>query len=124
PFFIAQVYMHMGQHHTQQDHFEQAREMFARALAIVEGLSSPHSIQSTYGHICQLLADTGHHELIEKYAHKCLFIAAQEEQNHLRSELYHYLGRAMMTANQEQAGLFLEHALRQDSVTRDQLSRA
>jgi tetratricopeptide (TPR) repeat protein len=124
PFFVAQVYMHMGQHYTQQDHFEQAREMFARALAIVEDLSTPDSVQSTYGHICQILADTGQQDLVEKYAHKCLYIAAQQAQNHLRSELYHYLGRAMMTANQEQVGIFLERALTQDSVTRDQLSRA
>jgi len=124
PFFIAQVYTHMGQHHTHLNNLEQAIEMFQNAISISEELAAPHQLQSTYWTICQGYASAKEHRLATLYSHKCLHLHSQQSRIPLRSEIYHYLGRAMLKGDQEKARAYLDEALQQPGVLQDQLALA
>src|SRR5258708_35995262 len=58
------------------------------------------------------------------FGHKSLQLHFQKYSDSLRSEIYHYLGRAMLRGVQQKALDFLEVALQEVSVLRDQLSLA
>jgi tetratricopeptide (TPR) repeat protein len=58
------------------------------------------------------------------YAYKGLHVSTLERNKRLRSELYYYLGRAIMKGDQLQARQFLEDAAQQSNVARDPLALA
>jgi hypothetical protein len=74
--------------------------------------------------ISQHYADAKNYDLATHYAYKNLRLADLENHKHLRSELYHYLGQALLKGDEEQARAFIEDALKQKSVTQDKLARA
>ena len=124
PFFTVQVYMHMGQHYTQLENLDQAIEMFHKALTITEEIAAPKDIQHTYQGICAYYVNTKDYDLATLYAYKSLHLSTLAANKHLRSELYYYLGRAMMKGDQEKARQYLEDVLHQDGVARDPLALA
>ncbi|QBD79635.1 tetratricopeptide repeat protein [Ktedonosporobacter rubrisoli] len=124
PFFTAEVYMHMGQHYTHLENFEQAQQMFNTALSIVEELAGPQAIEAVYWNISQNYADAKEYDLASMYAYKCLQLHTQLDLTHIRSQLHHYLGHAMMKGDREEARAYLNTALQQESVERDHLALA
>ena len=124
PFFQCEVYNHLGQHYTHLDDFTSAIDMFKQAIAITEKLAAPEYTQSVYWNICQNYANTAQYHLATLYAQKCLYLYGQQVNTSLRSEIYHYLGRAMMKVDQEKARTYLEEALQQENNVQDRLTQA
>ena len=124
PFFSAQIYIQMGQDYTRLDNFEQSRTMFHQALSIMDGLTTPQSIQAAYSSLCQHYARMKDHELATLYAYKSIQLHNQEVIKRLRSELYHYLGHAILQQDSQQARIYLDEALQKQTISRDTLTRA
>ncbi len=124
PFFTVQVYMHIGQHYTQLESIDQAIDMFEKALSIAEEIATPEDIQLIYRSICAYYTSAKEFDLATLYAYKGLHASTLEANKRLRSELYYYLGRAIMKGDQERARRFLEDASQQNNVVHDPLSLA
>jgi tetratricopeptide (TPR) repeat protein len=124
PFFIAQVYMHMGQHYTHLDNIEQALEMFNRALEATEEYKTARAIQGIYLDISCQYAANKEYDLATHYAHKCLYLNDIDGTKRLRNELYHYLGQAMLKGDMQKARAFLDELLANKQVTQDALASA
>jgi transcriptional regulator with XRE-family HTH domain len=124
PFFAAQIYTYMGQHYTQLEYVDRAIEMFHKALAMTEEFATLEDAQAIYRDICAYYANAKEDDLAVLHAYKSLYLSIQETNKHLRGELHHYLGHAIMKGDQEQARLYLDEALQQPGVLRDPLSLA
>ncbi len=124
PFFLAQVYTNMGQHYTFLNKFELAIEMFQRALAATEELTTPQNLQSTYWNLFEHEVATPSYRNASMYTYKYLQLQDQQTSQLLRSEIYHYLGDAMLKEDPEKAHTFLEKALQEESILADQLALA
>ncbi len=124
PFFVAQVYIHMGQHHTYLDHTEQALEMYHKALSITEELTTLRSIQATYSNLCQYYIVTKEKDLAVLCANKSKQISNQEMMKHRRSELHYYLGQAIMRGDTQQARKYLDETLPKQELVQDKLTLA
>src|SRR5215471_8559344 len=123
-FFIAQVYTNMGLLYVNQDKYDEAIQMFQHALAITEELTAPGRLKSMYADAFQYYAETKDYLNAALYEHKYLELHFQERSNSLRSEIYYYLGRAMMQGDQQKALAYLEKALQSASDKQDQLALA
>jgi transcriptional regulator with XRE-family HTH domain len=124
PFFIMRVYMHMGQLHTHLDDFAKAAEMFKRGLNEIEKFMQPQALVTMYRDNCQFYAAAKDYDLAFQYAYMCLYLSRRESYAHLRSELYYFLGRALLRGDQESARRYLDDTLQQESVLRDRLTHA
>ncbi|GCE19374.1 helix-turn-helix domain-containing protein [Dictyobacter kobayashii] len=124
PFFTAQIYIQMGQYHTRLENFEQALEAFHKALSITEELTTPQSIQATYANLSQYYAVAKDNELAMLYAYKSIQLHNLDIIKRLRSELYHYLGHAVMQTDSQQARSYLDEALQSPTVLKDHLTQA
>lgn len=124
PFFLAQVYTNMGQHYTFLNKFELAIEMFQRALAVTQELDTRQNLQSTYWNMFQFHAASDASPEATLYAYKYLQLQNQHASQLLRSEIYHYLGRAMLKGDAEKAYAYLENALQEESVLADPFTLA
>lgn len=111
PFLMAQVYANMGLHYTYLNKFQQAIEMFQHALSLTEALSNPEQLQSIYWHLFQHYTEIVDYEQAQLYAHKLLLVSSQEYNQSLRSELYYYLGHAVLHGDQQMAYAYLEKTL-------------
>lgn len=124
PFLMAQVYTNMGLHYTFLKKFQQAIEMFQYALALTEALSSPEQLQSIYWHLFQHSIEMVDYQQAQLYGHKLLLVSSQEYSQSLRSELYFYLGRAVLHGDQQTAYAYLEKTLVEVATTHDSLALA
>lgn len=124
PFFSAQIYIQMGQHYTRLENFEQALEAFHKALSITEELTTTQSIQATYTNLSQYYAVAKDNELAMLYAYKSIQLHNFDIMKRLRSELYHYLGHAVMQTDSQQARNYLDTALQSPAVIQDHLTQA
>ena len=124
PFFAVQIYMHMGQHYTHLENFTQAQETFRKALSIAEEVATPQGIQASYWNLCQHYASAKEYDLATLYAYKSTHLRDQKQWKHLRSEIYYYLGRALLKGDTETARTYLDKVLHEDSVLKDPLSHA
>ncbi len=113
PFFIMRVYLHMGQLHTHLENFTEAAAMFKRGLEEVEKFMQSQALVAAYRDNCQFYAAAKDYDLASQYAYMCLYLSGQESYAHLRSELYHFLGRALLRGDQERARRYLDGALQQ-----------
>jgi tetratricopeptide (TPR) repeat protein len=124
PFFQAQIYMYLGQHYTQLENGNQALEMFHKAIAIVESLATAQGVQQVYWELCQHYSENKAYDLAALYAYKSAQVSFQELARQLKSELYYYLGRALITTEAEDAQSFLDASLENESVIQDPLALA
>jgi transcriptional regulator with XRE-family HTH domain len=124
PFFTLRVYMHMGRLYTHLDNFDEAVKMFNRGLEEIEEFGQPQALAAAYRDICQFYVAAKDYDLAFQYAYMCLYLSQQESASHIKSELYHFLGRALLRGDQERARRYLDTALQQASVLRDQLTHA
>lgn len=123
-FLLAQVYVNIGLHYSHLEQFNKAIEMFQQALAIMHTLNDSDSLKSIYWSIAQHYIEAQEYQWATYYEYKWLQVDAQEQQNTLRSEIYHYLGRAMMKSDQENAHFYLEQALQDVDTTQNELTQA
>lgn len=124
PFFITQVYMHLGQNYTRLDNADQALEMFRKALSFTEELTTVAEIQAVYWRLCLHYATTREYDLAILYAYKHSHLTNQETMKRLRSELYHFLGHTIMKGDSEKARTFLDEALQKRHILEDRLTLA
>lgn len=124
PFLMAQVYTNMGLHYTYLNKFDQAVEMFQRALTVTAKLTALQDLKSMYWTMFQQYNQAQEYRLAHLYGYKWLHIHSQEYSQSLRSELYFYLGRAMLHMNQDEAYAYLEKALAEVAALQDQLALA
>ena len=124
PFFLAQVYTNMGQHYTFLNRFELAIEMFQRALAATQEVATLENLQSAYWNMLEHEVATKSYPAAILYAYKYSQLQNQQASQRLRSEIYHYLGQAMLKEDGEKAYTFFENALNDASVLSDPLTVA
>jgi tetratricopeptide (TPR) repeat protein len=124
PFLLAQVYSHMGQHYSYLDRWNDAIDMFRRALAISEELRTTQHLQEVYARLSQDYARTEEYHLAALNAYKLLEVSSQQSSLSLLGEIYHYLGRAMLKREKEEAYSYLQATLQEESVQQNTLALA
>jgi tetratricopeptide (TPR) repeat protein len=124
PFFTAQIYMHMGLHYNQLGNAPQALVMFHKALELTENLSSAQDVQHAYLQMCQQYSDHKEYDLATFSAHKSTQLHHWEVSKQLKSELYNYIGQALLQEDMEQAQAFFEQALAKERLSHDPLTLA
>jgi len=123
-FFDAQVYTNIGLHYRDLDKIDDAIEMFQHALAQTKDLLLPEQLTSMYWNMSKYLAETQQYFLATLYGYKTLQLLFQENSDSLRSEMYHYLGQAMLQQDQQTALIYLESLLQDSSLEKDTLAFA
>jgi tetratricopeptide (TPR) repeat protein len=124
PFFMAQVYMSMGQHYNQLENYPQALEMFHKALALTEEIVTSQGMHAAYLHMSQEYAERKEYELATLYLHKSLQLYHWEKSKHLKNELYYYLGQTLLQQNPAEVPAFLEEAFQKEAYSHDRLTLA
>jgi tetratricopeptide (TPR) repeat protein len=123
-FFEAKVYNDNGLHYLDLDRTDDAIEMFQHALSITKVFQSPDQLSSMYWETSRYLAETQHFFLAKLYSHKTLELLYQEYSDSLRSEIYHYLGQAMLRQEQQNTFTNLEELLQNTELKKDTLALA
>jgi tetratricopeptide (TPR) repeat protein len=124
PFFTAEIYLHMGQYYTQSDRSESAIEMFHKALDIIAPYTTIQARGAINLSLSQYYGELKDYALAAQYAYNCIYLSTLEVAEQMRSELYHYLGQALMQSDQEKARAFFDEAESRESVQRDALALA
>lgn len=126
PLFATQLHMQMGQYYTQQEKLDLAIESFRKALAIVGSQVNSPQNQQAYIDIVRYHSEHKEYDLATLYAYKNQYLTEQPQFTQLQSELYYYLGQAMLKNDAEQTRAFLDSILQQESRlhTLDTLSLA
>ena len=123
-FFDAQVYTNRGLHCIDLDKVDQAIEMFQYALSITEEFKTSDQLSSMYREISRYLAETQNYFLATLYGHKSLQLLFLDHCVSLRSEIYYYLGQAMLYEDQQTALIYLERLLQDTTLEKDKLTLA
>ncbi len=121
-FFMAQVYTNIGLHYIRLDRFQDAIQMFQRALSMTEELISLDQLGSMYWDVSRHYAETKDYYNAALYGQKYLQLHLQEYSNSLRREIYHYLGRVMMHGDTQRALTYLDQMLHDAFVLQDKLA--
>jgi transcriptional regulator with XRE-family HTH domain len=124
PFFTVRVYTYIGQHYLRLENREQSLEAFHKALALVDTLTTTESIQTVYVRLCQHYAAIQETDLASLYAYKSTHQQHLDMLNLLRSEIYHYLGHAILQVHSEQARTFIDESLQNPRLQQDPLALA
>jgi len=123
-FFDAQVYTNIGLHYMNLDKIDNAIEMFQHALAITKEFLVPDQLTSMYWNISRYLAETQNYFLATLYGYKTLQLLVHEYCDSMRSEVYYYLGQAMLHEDQRKTVIYLERLLQDGSLEKDTLAFA
>jgi transcriptional regulator with XRE-family HTH domain len=123
-FFDAQVYTNIGMHYSDLNKIDASIEMFQHALAQTKEVLSPEQLTSMYWNMSKYLAETQQYFLAALYGHKTLQLLVQEKSVSLRSEMYHYLGQAILQQDTQTALIYLESLLHNSSLEKDTLAFA
>ena len=123
-FFDAQVYATIGLHYEYVDKIDSAIEMFQHALAQTRKFLEPKQLTLMYWNMSKYLADLQQYFLATLYGHKTLQLLLQTYHASLRSEMYHYLGQAMLHQDLQKALNELELLLQDASLKEDALTFA
>ncbi|GHO43764.1 helix-turn-helix transcriptional regulator [Ktedonospora formicarum] len=126
PLFALQLHMQIGQYYTQQENLELAIEAFRKALDVIGYQINSSQNQQAYIDIVRHHSDHKEYDLATLYAYKSQFLTEQTQISQLRSELYYYLGQAMLKNDLQQARSFLDNIVQQEASlhTLDKLSLA
>ncbi len=123
-FFVAQVYTNIGLHYIYLDKVDGANQMFKRSLTIIEEFGVLDQRSLMYWNASRYFTETKNYSYAMLCGHKSLQLHFQEYCNSLRSEIYYYLGRAMLQGDQQNALAYLENLLHDSSVMQDKLALA
>ena len=124
PLLAAQAYSGLGEHYIRYNQYSTASDMLQRAAMEAAECATTEQQQELYGEQCRYFIETGQHYLANLYAYKRLYLDDQRSRSRIRSELYHYLCRAVMRKDQERAHAYLVEALQQEKDGEDQLTAA
>lgn len=124
PLLLTQIYIQMGQYYMHLDNSTQALEAFQHALTITEQFATSEQIQTIYSNLCHYYTDVKEYELAMLYAYKGIQLHNQENILRLRSDLYHYLGRAILQTDAQQARTYLDEALQNQRNQQDTFTYA
>lgn len=123
-FFDAQVYTNIGLHYQELDRIDTAIEMFQHALAQTKGLQAEEPLTSMYWNMSTYLAETQQYFPATLYGHKTLQLLIQEYGVSLRSEIYHYLGKAMLHLDPQNVVIYLDSLQQSRLLEKDALAFA
>jgi len=123
-FFDAQVYTNIGLHYLELDKLDAAIEMFRQALAITKAFQTPDQLTSMYWDVSIYQTEIQNYFLATLNGYKTLQLLAQKYRNSLRSEMYHYLGQAMLHQDPQKVLIYLERLLQDASLEKDTLAYA
>src|SRR5689334_6034889 len=124
PFFVIHVYISIGQHYIRLDTIDAAIETFHTALSIASTLTTSADIQAAYTRLSRYYATEKEYDLATLYAYKSAQVYNEQGMIQLRSELYHYLGHAIMQKDAGAARNFIEEMLQKPGIQRDPLVHA
>jgi tetratricopeptide (TPR) repeat protein len=124
PFFLCHLYNQLGQHHAHLNEHDAALDAFQQALAIIEELNKHEHLQPVYIDIALQYAAATEYEQASISFYKCMEIQNQRKLLPLQSEIYRYLGQALMMGDQEKARTYLEGVLQHHSNDLDALTQA
>src|SRR5260370_38098588 len=114
----------MGLDYIYLDKFDGAIQMFQHALSITRELVTTDQLGAMYWNASRQFAEAKDYYHAMLFGYKSLQLHFQKYSDSLRSEIYHYLGRAILRGDQQKALDFLKQALQEVSVLQDQLSLA
>jgi len=123
-FFDTQVYDNIGLHYQDLNKIDDAIEMFRFALAQANDVLSQEQLTGMYWNLSKSFAETRHYFQAMLYAHKALLLLVQQNDHALRSEIYHYLGRAILQQDGQEALPTLERFMHKASSDHDTLALA
>jgi len=121
PFFEARIYTHLGRLYLHLENMELSLESFRKALALVDILITTENIQTVYVRLCTYYATIKETDIAQLYAYKSTYLRNQDTLKLLRSDIYHYLGHALLQVASEQARTFIDEALQNPTIQRDPL---
>jgi len=122
-FYTSEVYSQLGLHYLRLDRAGEAQAMLVKALEATDQLTTPERIE-IYWQSCQQFLESGDYVQATLPLYKCLHLLGAREDEQRRSELFHALGRAMLASNRSETRAYLEQALEQPEVLRDEQSKA
>jgi tetratricopeptide (TPR) repeat protein len=123
-FFDSQVYTNIGLHYRDLNKIDDAIEMFQHALAQTKEFLSPKQLTAMYWNMSRYLSEKQQYFLATLYGHKTLQLLIQEYSDSLRSEMYHYLGQAMLHQDLQKALIDLERFMQDAVLEKDTLAFA
>ena len=123
-FFRVEVYSSMGLAYAQMDKFDEAIQAFQQAISLVKELTATDQLASMYGDVSLHFAKANDYYYAMLFGYKLLQLHFQEYSHSLRSEMYHYLSRAMMRGDQQGTLAYLQESLQKVAALQDQLSLA
>jgi transcriptional regulator with XRE-family HTH domain len=123
-FFDAEVYTNIGLHDMDLDKIDDAIEMFQYAVNQTKEFQSPQQLTTMYWNMTRYFAESQQYFLATLYGYKILQLLDQENSDSMRSEVYHYLGQAMLHQDQQTALMYLESLLQESSLEKDTLAFA
>lgn len=122
-FYTAEVYSQLGLHYLRLDKADEAQAMLSKALEATNKLTLAERID-IYWQSCQQFIEAGEYTQATLNAYKCLQLLNESENQSRRGELFHTLGRAMLTSKRSETRAYLEQALEQPEVLHDLQSQA
>ena len=122
-FLMGEVYGHLGHDYMQLDRVDEAQDMFRKALQLTDELT-PLQRLAIYWNSCQQCTESGEYLQARLLGYKCLNVLSGAEEQAIRRELRHALGRAMIQSNQQGTRDYLEKALAEAQALQDQLIHA
>src|SRR5260370_31885781 len=106
-FFTVAVYTGIGLDYAQMDKFDEAIQAFQQAISLVKELTTTDQLASMYGDVALHFARAKDYYYALLFGYKLLQLHFQEYRNSLRSEIYHYLSRAMMRGDHHRTLAYL-----------------
>ena len=122
-FLMGEVYGHLGDQYMHLERVEEAQGMFAAALQLT-GELMPSQRVAIYLNSFQQCVESGEYLQASLLGHKCLQVLSGVEDQVLRRELRHALGRAMIQSNQQETRAYLEETLKEAQGAQDRLIHA
>jgi transcriptional regulator with XRE-family HTH domain len=123
-FFDAQVYANLGLHYQDLNKIDDAIEMFHYSLAQTNELLSPEQLTMMYWNMSTSFAETQQYFLSMLFAYKALQLLVQQYDYAMRTEIYHYLGQAILQQDEQDALLTLQQFMQDASSQNDTLALA
>ena len=124
PFFLCHLYNQLGQHLAHLNDHDSTLDAFQQALAIIEELNKHEHLQAVYIDIALQYSAASEYEQASISFYKCIELQNQRKPLPLQSEIYRYLGQALMMSDQEKARTYLEGVLQHHSNELDALTQA
>jgi tetratricopeptide (TPR) repeat protein len=123
-FFLAQMYASLGLSYSRQGQAEKALRMFEQALAKLRVRDSCQQLQSTYKDLARQYGEKEAPRLATLYTYKWLAADFSFRLPYIRSEIHHFLGRALLKERPDEAYSYLLTLFQEAGERDDRLTQA